>query len=108
MKTQQNNKKIRVQVVTATKKDIDPEALWLNSSVEPETLIAQDPLDISQVMVEQAEQPELGDFRLMSLPPRRFRLRMEALELKTMKNEFQARRESPEVFLRRLLGVGSS
>ena len=108
MKTQPNKKKIRVQVITATHEEIDPEALWLNPQVEPEALIAQDPLDITTKMVEQAEAPELADFVLASLPPRRFSLRMEALELKTMKGEFQAQRESTEAFLRRLQGQGST
>ena len=80
MKTK-NIKKIRVQALSAAKKDIDPEALWLGASVEPESLIEDDPLEISQEIIEQAEQPELSDFWLMSLPSRRCGLRTEAREL---------------------------
>lgn len=61
---------------------IDPEELWLNTSISPELLIQLDPLDIDSEMVERAENPELEDFNLQSLPERRFSLRQEELERK--------------------------
>ena len=49
-------------------REIDPEELWLDLSIEPEELIELDPLDITDDMVEQAEHPELGDPLLVFLP----------------------------------------
>ena len=40
MKTQQNIKKIRVQVLKAATKEIDPETLWFDTDIEPESLIS--------------------------------------------------------------------
>lgn len=49
-------------------REIDPEELWLDMSIEPEELIELDPLDVTDDMVEQAEHPELGDPLLVFLP----------------------------------------
>ena len=61
---------------------IDPEALWHDSSITPEELINMDPLEITREMIEQAEQPETADLRLARLPPRRFSLKQEEVERK--------------------------
>ena len=108
MKTQQNIKKIRVQVLKAATKEIDPETLWFDTDIEPESLIEDDPLEISQEIIELAEQPELSDFWLMSLPSRQWGLRAAARELKMMKSELHGEKESPEAFVRRLQEEGSS
>jgi hypothetical protein len=46
----------------------DPEELWLDQDIEPEELIRIDPLDITDMMVEVAENPELADPVLRRLP----------------------------------------
>ena len=66
----------------------DPHDLWMDLSVPPETLVRIDPLDITTEMVERAEQPELDDYVLMRLPPRRFSLRAEA----DFRNKWRKRR----------------
>jgi len=108
MKTQPNTKKIRVQVITAAQKPAeDPEALWLNQDIEPEELIARDPLDITPEVVDEAEQPELADYSLYSLLPRRTTPRFEAVAHKRMKAELRAIHGEPETaadFVARLTG----
>ena len=90
MKTELNERQIRVQVERATaRKSIDPEELWLDQDIAPEELIELDPLDITYRMVKLAERPELADPILRDLPRRKFSLRREALELKLMKAELQ-------------------
>jgi len=108
MRTELKHKKIRVEVITAAQKPVeDPEALWLNPDIEPEELIARDPLDITPEMVDEAEQPELGDYNLYSLPPRRTSPRFEAVAHKQMKAELRAIHGEPETatdFVARLSG----
>jgi len=60
-------KRIRVVPLHAVQEFIDPAELWLDQSIEPETLIELDPLDIDADIVDQAEQPELADRLLASL-----------------------------------------
>ena len=55
-------------VADIIQREIDPEELWLDLSIEPEELIELDPLDVTDDMVEQAEHPELGDPLLVFLP----------------------------------------
>ena len=97
-----------MQVVRAATKEIDPEALWFDTDIKPEALIEDDPLEISQEIIELAEQPELSDFWLMTLPSRQWGLRTEAREIKAMKSELHGEKESPEDFVRRLQEEGSS
>jgi hypothetical protein len=47
---------------------LDPEELWLDQDITPEALIELDPLDISRLMVELAEHPELANPVLRKLP----------------------------------------
>ena len=91
MKTELNERQIRVQVERATaRKSIDPEELWLDQDIAPEELIELDPLDITCEMVMLAERPELADPILRELrPPRRFSIRKEALRLRRMRAELQ-------------------
>jgi len=72
MQTKNKYVKIRVVPLEAAQErtDIDPAELWLDQDIEPEALIELDPLDIEADMVDQAEQPELGDPLLTSLPNR--------------------------------------
>ncbi len=107
MRTEPRNKKIRVQVVSAAQETIDPEALWLDQDIAPEELIARDPLDITPEMMDEAEQPELGDFSLQHLPARRFSLRVEAVEMKLHRLLTADSREPLEAFIARLWGKGS-
>ena len=108
MKTQPNIRKIRVQVITAARKPAeDPEALWLDQGIEPEEFIARDPLDITPEMVDEAEQPELADYGLYSLPPRKTSPRSEAIAHKRMQAELRAIHGEPETaadFIARLRG----
>lgn len=98
MKTEQNERKIRVQVErTAPRIDIDPEELWLDQDIAPEELIRLDPLDITYEMAKLAERPELADPILRKLPRRKFSLRREALELKLMKAELQEKHREHRV-----------
>ena len=48
---------------------IDSDDLWLEMIIEPEELIAYDPLAITYEMIIQAEYPELMDFLVSKLPP---------------------------------------
>jgi hypothetical protein len=69
-KMETKNKYMRIRVVrqeTARELDIDPAELWLDQDIEPEALIELDPLDIDADMVDDAEQPEVGDPLLCSL-----------------------------------------
>lgn len=61
---------------------VDPEVLWADLSISPEELVSLDPLEVTGEVVERAEQPEMADYVLMSLPPRRFSLRREEAERK--------------------------
>jgi hypothetical protein len=98
MRTEPRTKKIRVQVISAAREQIDPEALWLNQDIAPEELIARDPLDITPEMVEEAEQPESADFALQSLPQRNDSLRLETIRLKLMKAGLRAEYGLPGTF----------
>ena len=70
MRTELNERKIRVQVERATaRKSIDPEELWLDQDIAPEELIALDPLDITDEMVILAERPEIADPILREVQP---------------------------------------
>ena len=89
MKTERTHKKIRVRLEREAQEPIDPEALWGNLDIEPEELVRLDPLDITPEMEAQAEQPELADHNLQSLPARRFWLKWELLERKAMKAALQ-------------------
>ena len=108
MKTQPNTRKIRVQVITAAQKPVeDPEALWLDQDIEPEELTACDPLDITPEILDEVEQPELADYNLYSLPPRKTTPRFEAVAHKRMKAERRAIHGEPETaadFVARLRG----
>lgn len=53
---------------TVEQKEIDTNELWLDLDVKGEALIQLDPLDITADMVKMAEQPELGNFAIHSLP----------------------------------------
>lgn len=108
MRTEQRTKKIRVQVIGAAREAIDPEALWLDQDIAPEELITRDPLDITPEMMDEAEQPELGDFSLVHLPARGFNLRTEALEMKLHRRQTVDSREPVEAFIARLWGKGST
>ena len=77
------------------RRNIDPGELWLDESITPEELIRLDPLDITPEMVEQAEQPELGDYSLQSLPERASTVRLEAAYLKCRRAELQAAQSRP-------------
>ena len=98
MRTEPRTKKIRVQIISAAREQIDPEALWLNQDIAPEELIARDPLDITPEMVEEAEQPELADFALLRLPERMHSLRLEAIRLNLMKAGLRAKHGESETF----------
>ena len=107
MRTEQKHKRIRVQVVGAAQENIDPEALWQNPDIEPEDLIQLDPLEITPEMVDEAEQPELADYGLYSLPPRKTSPRFEAIAHKRMQAELRAIHGEPEAaaeFIARLRG----
>ena len=98
MRTEEVIKRIRRQERGGARERIDPEALWLDQSVPPEQLVRLDPLDITPEMVDEAEQPELGDSILQRLPARRFSLAREACERKTL----QTHRMPPAAFVARL------
>ena len=98
MRTEQRTKKIRVQIISAAREKIDPEALWLSQDIAPEELIARDPLDITPEMVEEAEQPELADFALRRLPERSDSLRLERIRLKLIKAGLCAKYGESETF----------
>ena len=108
MRTEQKHKKIRVDVITAAQKPAeDPEALWRNRDIEAEDLVRLDPLDITPEVVAQAERPELADYNLCSLSPRKTTSRFEAMAHKQMKAELRAIHGEPETtaeFVARLRG----
>ena len=45
-----------------------PEELWLDPDIPPEHLIRLDPLDITEEIVQKAQQPELANFEIWILP----------------------------------------
>ena len=57
-------------------------------------------------MMDEAEQPELGDFSLQHLPARGFSLRMEELQLKIRRSQMADSREPAETFIARLREKG--
>ena len=106
--TEQRSVRIRVVRESAAAQDrIDPESLWLDLDVTPEDLIRLDPLDIPLDLVDQAEQPELADFTLLNLRPRRFSLSAEARWRRLLRQRFDGKRESPAAFVARLRAGGS-
>ena len=107
MQTGNRTKKIRVQVQRAVPVNVDPESLWFDDTVEPEQLIRLDPLKVTREMEQQAERPELADPILQALPARRFTLRFEALQMKTLRAQLSSDTESLEAFVTRLWGKGS-
>ena len=107
MQPEKRTKKIRVQVERAVPVTVDPESLWLDSTIEPEQLIRLDPLEITSAMEQQAERPELADPILQGLAERNFTLRFEALEWKTLRAQLSSVSEPLEAFVARLWGKGS-
>jgi hypothetical protein len=88
MQPEHRTKPIRVQVLSAMRESIDPEALWLDDSVEAEDLIRLDPLDVAELEA-LAEQPELADINLQSLPSRTYSERLWAMMWRVFKRELQ-------------------
>ena len=62
---------------------------------------------VTPEMMDEAEQPELGDFSLVHLPARRFNLRTEELQMKIHRRQTADSREPVEAFITRLRGRGS-
>lgn len=83
---------VRISVVregTAREFDGDPNELWLDQDIELRQLIKLDPFNITPEMVDAAEQPELADPLLTSLPRRRTSFRREEAWLKRHRAEAQ-------------------
>ena len=59
---------------------VEPDTLWHDHTIEPEQLIQLDPLEITHEMVQQAQQPELADYNIASLPTRAFTRRTQKQE----------------------------
>lgn len=106
MQPEPRTKPIRVQVLSAVRTDIDPEALWLDDSVEAEELIRLDPLDVAELEA-QAEQPELADFNLQSLPEKGFSEKLWGVMWRETKRELQEKNgggETPAALVARIRG----
>lgn len=105
MKTEHNQRRIRVRLEREAQEPIDPESLWLNEDIEPEELIQLDPLDITSEMEAQAERPELADPLIAGLRYIRFSIKRENAFLKLVRmwcRPAQGRPETALEFLTRL------
>jgi hypothetical protein len=106
MQPEQRTKPIRVQVLSDVREEIDPEALWLDDSIDEEELIRLDPLDVAELEA-LAEQPELADINLRSLPSRTYSERLWAMMWRVFKRELQKQHggsETPAALLARIRG----
>ena len=88
MKPEPRNKPIRIRVLSEMREKVDSEALWLDESVEAEDLIRLDPLDVAELEA-LAEQPELADSNLQSLPGRIYSERLWAMMWRVFRRELQ-------------------
>lgn len=88
MKPEPRNKPIRVRVLPEAREKVDPEALWLDDSVEAEDLMRLDPLDVAELEAF-SEQPELADVNIQSLPGREYSERLWAMMWRVFRRELQ-------------------
>ena len=106
MKPEPRSKPIRVRVISETREKVDPEALWLDETVEAEDLIRLDPLDVAELEAF-SEQPELADFNIRNLPSRAYSERLWAMMWRVFKRELQQQHgggETGEAFQARIRG----
>ena len=107
MKPEQRNKPIRIRVLSEMREEIDPEALWLDESVEAEDLIRLDPLDVAELEAF-IEQPELADENIQSLPGRGYSERLWAMTWREFKRELQEQHGGGETALALLTRIRGS
>lgn len=106
MQPEPRTKPIRVRVLSAVRTNIDPEALWLDDATGVEELIRLDPLDAAELEA-QAEQPELADYVLQSIPEEGYSERLWGVMWGNIKQELQEKNgggETPTALVARIRG----